>query len=77
MAAGELDKLKGKIKEKTGEIINNDELQAKGQADQKEAKLKDKAEDKAEIKKKHAETITQEKREAAHKEAREDQNNSD
>ncbi|WP_125980604.1 CsbD family protein [Loigolactobacillus iwatensis] len=42
---GKLDKVKGKIKEKTGDLTNNEELKAKGKADQAKGKAKETAAD--------------------------------
>lgn len=56
------DKLKGKIKEATGKLVDNDELEAKGQQEQDQAKAKEDA-------KHHAEGKTQEKREEIQRDA--------
>ncbi|MFD1318980.1 CsbD family protein [Loigolactobacillus zhaoyuanensis] len=63
--ASKLDKLKGKVKETTGKIVDNDELTAKGQKQQDQAKAKEAA--------KHlAEDKTQDKRAKIQKDAIDD-----
>ncbi|MFC6169300.1 hypothetical protein [Loigolactobacillus jiayinensis] len=60
-----IDKLKGKIKEATGKIVDNDELTSQGQQEQDLAKAKEDA--------KHlAEDKTQDKREAIQRDAIDD-----